>query len=80
MKISEYVNQGLKDAFPKKISPRPNCFPLAEPYLGWKKLVLRANSVFNIQGEAKKIKNRACMFNFDLNVYIMTDFIKFNKI
>jgi len=80
MKIGEHVNQGLRDAFWKKISPWANGFPLAEPYLGWKKLVSRANGVFNIQGEAKKIQNRAWVFNFNLNVYNMTDFNKFNKI
>ena len=50
MKIIEHVNQGLEDAFQKKISP----WLLPEPYLGWKKIVSRVNGVLNIQGEAKK--------------------------
>ena len=60
----------------KKISPWPNGFPLAEPYLGRKKLAPRGNGVFNIQGDAKKIQIRAGVFN----VYNMTDFNEFNKI
>ena len=35
MKIGKHVNQGLKDTL-QKISPWPNGFPLAEPYLGRK--------------------------------------------
>ena len=66
--------------YKKQIGPWPNGFPLAEPYFFKKKLVPRWNGVFNIQGEAKKIKKRAWVLNFNLNVYNMTDFNMFNKI
>ena len=53
MKIGEHVIQGLKDALQKKIGPWP-------AFRWWNRIfeekISSATCVFNIQGEAKKIK------------------------
>ena len=59
MKIGEYVNQGLKDTLQKKNQPLAKWLSLGGTVFLKKKIVPRGNGVFNIQGEAKQIQNRA---------------------